>query len=77
MATLDTMVTVVDTVNFIKDYDEAKDLQEAGESLGEDDHRSVADLLVDQVEFADVLLMSKTDLVKKGDVKGFRQSLGH
>ena len=69
VATLDTMVTVVDTVNFIKDYDEAKDLQEAGESLGEDDHRSVADLLVDQVEFADVLLMSKTDLVKKGDVK--------
>ena len=69
VATLDTMVTVVDAVNFIKDYDEAKDLQEAGESLGEDDHRSVADLLVDQVEFADVLLMSKTDLVKKGDVK--------
>ena len=69
VATLDTMVTVVDTVNFIKDYDEAKDLQEAGESLGEDDHRSVADLLVDQVEFADVLLMSKTDLVKKEDVK--------
>ena len=69
VATLDTMVTVVDTVNFIKDYDEAKDLQEAGESLGEDDHRSVADLLVDQVEFADVLLVSKTDLVKKEDVK--------
>ena len=69
VATLDTMVTVVDAVNFIKDYDEAKDLQEAGESLGEDDHRSVADLLVDQVEFADVLLMSKTDLVKKGDVE--------
>ena len=69
VATLDTMVTVVDIVNFIKDYDEAKDLQEAGESLGEDDHRSVADLLVDQVEFADVLLMSKTDLVKKEGVK--------
>ena len=69
VATLDTMVTVVDSVNFIKDYDEAKDLQEAGESLGEDDHRSVADLLVDQVEFADVLLVSKTDLVKKEDVK--------
>ena len=64
-AKLDTMVTVVDAVNFSKDYEEAKDLQETGESLGEDDLRSVADLLVDQVEFADVLLISKTDLVEK------------
>ena len=59
----DTMVTVVDAVNFLKDYDEAKDLQSTGESLGEDDLRSVSDLLADQVEFADVLLISKTDLV--------------
>ncbi|MAZ68684.1 MAG: 4-hydroxytetrahydrobiopterin dehydratase [Candidatus Marinimicrobia bacterium] len=62
---LDTMVTVVDAVNFLKDYDEAKYLQEVGESLGEDDHRSVADLLVDQVEFADIILISKIDLVSK------------
>ena len=65
VAKLDTMVTVVDAVNFLKDYDEAKYLQESGESLGEDDERSVADLLIDQIEFADVLLISKTDLVKK------------
>ena len=65
---LDTMVTVVDAVNFLKDYDEAKYLQEVGESLGEEDERSVADLLVDQVEFADVILISKTDLVKKEDI---------
>lgn len=65
VADLDTMVTVVDAVNFVKDYDEAKYLQEVGESLGEDDHRSVADLLVDQVEFADVILISKTDLVEE------------
>jgi len=62
---LDTMVTVVDAVNFLKDYDEAKYLQEVGESLGEDDHRSVADLLVDQVEFADIILISKIDLVNQ------------
>lgn len=68
VATLDTMVTVVDAVNFLKDYDEAKYLQDAGESLGEDDERSVADLLVDQVEFADVLLISKTDLVDESDI---------
>lgn len=65
---LDTMVTVVDAVNFLKDYDEAKSLKDTGESLeslGEEDERSVADLLVDQIEFADVLLISKTDLVEK------------
>ena len=65
---LDTMVTVVDAVNFLKDYNEAKYLQEVGESLGEDDERSVADLLVDQVEFADIILISKTDIAKKTDV---------
>ena len=66
---LDTMVTVVDAVNFTKDYYEAKDLQEVGESLGEEDERSVADLLVDQVEFADIILISKTDLVSKTDIE--------
>ena len=69
VAKLDTMVTVVDAVNFIKDYDQAKSLQEAGESMGEDDERSVADLLVDQVEFADIILISKTDLVTSKEVE--------
>jgi G3E family GTPase len=68
VAKLDTMVTVVDAVNFMKDYDEAKFLQETGESLGDEDERSVADLLVDQVEFADVLLISKTDLIESSDI---------
>ena len=67
VAKLDTMVTVVDAVNFLKDYEEAKYLQETGESLGEDDDRSVADLLVDQIEFADLILVSKTDLVSSSD----------
>ncbi|MFT5717814.1 MAG: G3E family GTPase, partial [Oleiphilaceae bacterium] len=62
VAKLDTMVTVVDAVNFLNDYETANTLQDTGESLGEDDERSVADLLVDQVEFADVILLSKTDL---------------
>lgn len=63
VSTLDTMVTVVDAVNFLNDYDEAQSLQDKGEHLGDEDDRSVADLLVDQVEFADVILVSKTDLV--------------
>jgi len=68
VATLDTMVTVVDAVNFLKDYDEAQCLQDTGESLGDEDERSVTDLLVDQVEFADVILISKTDLVDNADI---------
>lgn len=63
VARLDTMVTVVDGVNFLNDYHEALSLQETGESLGEEDERNVADLLVDQIEFCDVLLISKTDLI--------------
>lgn len=69
VADLDTMVTVVDAVNFMKDYNEAKYLQDTGESLGDEDERSVADLLVDQVEFADVILISKTDLVSSADIE--------
>lgn len=68
VAALDTMVTVVDAVNFLKDYEEAQSLQESGESLGTEDQRNVSDLLIDQVEFADVILISKTDLVDSSDV---------
>ena len=75
VAKLDTMVTVVDAVNFLKDYQEAKYLKDKGESLGEDDERSVADLLVDQVEFADLILISKTDLVNTEDLERLKAIL--
>ena len=60
---LDTMVTVVDTANFLTDFNRAESLQDRGESLGEEDHRTVTDLLIDQVEFADVIVLNKIDLV--------------
>ena len=60
---LDTMVTVVDAFNFLNDFNEAKQLVETDESLGEDDQRNVADLLVDQIEFCDKLIISKSDLI--------------
>ena len=69
VARLDTMVTVVDAVHFLREYEEARQLRDAGESLGEEDERNIADLLVDQVEFADVILISKTDLVEEQDVE--------
>ena len=78
VARLATMVTVVDAFNFLKDYDDAKYLQDTDESLGEDDERSVADLLADQVEFSDVILISKIDLVDQSDLhklKGILRSL--
>ena len=75
VAKLDTMVTVVDAVNFLKDFQEAKYLKDKGESLGEDDERSVADLLVDQVEFADLILISKTDLVNTEDLERLKAIL--
>ncbi|MEB0092708.1 zinc metallochaperone GTPase ZigA [Pseudomonas sp. CCI1.2] len=63
MARLDTMVTVVDGMNFLLDYQASESLATAGETLGEDDERSITDLLIEQVEFADVLLISKIDLI--------------
>ena len=59
---LDTMVTVVDALNFLRDYAKAEDLRERGLALGEDDTRTIVDLLTDQVEFADVLVLNKCDL---------------
>lgn len=60
---LDTMVTVVDAASFLRDYNAADALAERGESLGEDDHRTVTDLLIDQIEFANVIVLNKVDLV--------------
>lgn len=63
VARLDTMVTVVDAANFLTDFSGDDDLKARGESAGDEDERTVVDLLTDQVEFADVLVLNKTDLV--------------
>ena len=68
VARLDTMVTVVDAVNFLKDYREAEDLKARGLELGEEDERTITDLLIDQVEFANVLVINKADLVSESEV---------
>ncbi|WP_439860360.1 zinc metallochaperone GTPase ZigA [Pseudomonas sp. MBLB4136] len=66
-ARLDTLVTVVDGMNFLRDYHEAEDLASRGETLGEEDQRSITDLLIEQVEFADVILISKIDLISQAE----------
>ena len=68
VARLDTMVTVIDAASFLKDYQEAEDLAVRGLALGEQDARTITDLLIDQVEFANVLVINKTDLVSPGEL---------
>ncbi|SLN34516.1 Putative metal chaperone YciC [Roseivivax jejudonensis] len=59
VARLDTMVTVVDTVNLLKDYASHDFLKDRGEAMGEADERTLVDLLVDQIEFADIVILNK------------------
>ncbi|MEJ5082878.1 MULTISPECIES: zinc metallochaperone GTPase ZigA [unclassified Ochrobactrum] len=59
LARLDTMVTVVDAANLLKDYSSNDFLRDRGESLGDEDERTLVDLLVEQIEFADVVILNK------------------
>lgn len=63
VAKLDTMVTVVDAANFLNLWEESEPLQSIGQSLGKGDERTATSLLADQVEFADVILINKIDLI--------------
>ncbi|MFV0374430.1 GTP-binding protein, partial [Microbacterium sp.] len=68
LATLDTMVSMVDAASFLDTLDSAKTLAQAGIGVNEVDNRSIADLLIDQVEFADVIVVNKADLVDSADL---------
>ncbi|MEM7807082.1 MAG: GTP-binding protein [Planctomycetota bacterium] len=76
LARLDTMVTVVDALNFTKDFDSPDELPERP-ALGADqeDERTIVDLLTDQVEFANVILINKCDLVSAEEVGRLRELL--
>ncbi|MBL8960706.1 MAG: GTP-binding protein, partial [Gemmatimonadetes bacterium] len=75
LARLDTMVTVVDASSFLRDYNSAQDLRERRLGISEEDDRTIADLLIDQVEFADVLVLNKADLVSAEDLAALRALL--
>ena len=66
---LDTMVTVVDAANLIKNYSSTDFLKDKGEVAGEADERTLVDLLVEQIEFANVILLNKVDLVSEKELK--------
>lgn len=65
---LDTMVTVVDGNRFWDDFSSGENLLDRKQGTDENDTREVIDLLIDQIEFADVLLLNKTDLLAEEDV---------
>ncbi|MBM7621437.1 G3E family GTPase [Bacillus tianshenii] len=65
---IDAMITVVDGFRFFEDYNSGESLLDRMEGTDENDTREVSDLLIDQIEFADILLLNKTDLIDSEDV---------
>jgi G3E family GTPase len=72
VARLDTMVTVVDAANLLKDYASTDFLADRGQSLGESDDRPLVNLLVEQIEFADVVVLNKLDVATPQQVEAAR-----
>ncbi|GAA1906079.1 GTP-binding protein [Streptantibioticus ferralitis] len=75
IARLDTMVTVVDAANFLPELADGDELTARGLDQYQDDERTVSDLLMDQVEFADVIVLNKTDLVDAAQSAQLRATL--
>lgn len=73
VARLDTMVTVVDAANLLRDYASSDFLKDRGETLGDEDNRTLVNLLVEQIEFADVVLLNKTDAATPSDLDAARK----
>ncbi|NMH75144.1 GTP-binding protein [Bacillus sp. RO2] len=61
---LDAMITVVDGFRFYDDYQSGESLLDRKQGTDESDTREISDLLIDQIEFADILLLNKTDLLE-------------
>jgi G3E family GTPase len=73
VAQLDTMVTVIDAGSFLKDFGSWDDLSDRHLGVNQDDKRNIVDLLVDQVEFANVILINKIDLVSASELQQLSQ----
>ncbi|QFY60381.1 GTP-binding protein [Rhizobium grahamii] len=72
-ARLDTMVTVVDAANLLSDYSSADFLADRGETAGDGDVRTIIDLLVEQIEFADVIVLNKIGTATPAERQAARQ----
>jgi G3E family GTPase len=75
---IDAMVTVVDAYRFLKDFNSGESLHERKQAIDETDVREVVDLLVDQIEFADIIVLNKADRVTEtelGEMAGLLKAL--
>ena len=72
---LDTMVTVVDAGTWLTDFREGQRLKELGLAVTDEDGRTLSDLLIDQVEFANVILLNKCDLITEDEAKALEEAI--
>ncbi len=72
---IDTMVTVVDGFNFFKDFGSSQTLEDIKATNIENDKRTIVNLLVDQVEFANVIILNKTDLISEAQLQYLKATL--
>ena len=72
---IDTMVTVVDGFNFFKDFGSAQTLEDIKATNIENDTRTIVNLLVDQIEFANVIILNKTDLITETQLQYLKATL--
>jgi G3E family GTPase len=77
VAKLDTAVTVIDAFNFLKDFSKQDDLLERNLAVDEEDDRTIVELLVDQIEFADTIIINKSDLVSKIELSKLEKIIFH
>ncbi len=72
-ARLDTLVTVVDSNNFLGQFASTETLSDKNMGVGSEDHRTIVHLLIDQIEFANIILLTKTDITAENKVKQIRK----
>ena len=77
VATIDTMVTVVDAANFLHDFDSKEGLNDRQMGVSDEDDRTIVDLLTDQIEFANVIVINKCDLVSDTEAERLEGILHH
>lgn len=73
VAQLDSMVTVVDAASLLKDYASSDFLRDRGETMGDEDNRTLVDLLVDQIEFADTIILNKVSAATPANLDAARK----
>ncbi|WP_428386245.1 zinc metallochaperone GTPase ZigA [Mucisphaera sp.] len=77
VTTVDTMVTLVDAKNFLHDFDSHQSLSDRNMGMSDKDERTIVDLLTDQIEFANVIVINKCDLVEQHDIERLEGILHH